>query len=101
VTRGSPEAYLRRASPFGSFAGGSLFREYDFHDFSGFDVPEYFGEPELMGMNDHYFSVLGVRCIGVRLFRFRLSPGVVRRGASPPFRAAVRELPAVHAGCGT
>jgi hypothetical protein len=65
-------------------ASGSLFRENDAHDFSGFDVPEYFGEPEFMGLDSDDFLFCVICRIGVHLFRFRFFSGVVRRVASPP-----------------
>jgi hypothetical protein len=57
----------------------------DQHNPSGFDVPEHFREPEVLGLDNHRFLFCVIRLIGVHLFRFRLSAGVVRREASPPF----------------
>jgi hypothetical protein len=69
-----------------SVASGALCRENDAHDPSGFDVPEHFREPELVGLDSNDFLFCVIRRIGVHLFRFRLFTGIVRREASPPFR---------------
>jgi hypothetical protein len=51
---------------------------------AGFDVPEHFGEPEVLGVDDHGWLFWVVRLIGVHLFRSWLLAGVVGRGASLP-----------------
>jgi hypothetical protein len=69
---------------FRSVARGAWCWENDADDPSGFDVPEYFGKPEFVGLDSDDFLFCVIRRIGVHLFRFLQFTGIVCREASPP-----------------
>lgn len=86
TVRGSPAGM--RVSLFSLSLGGGfrmgLRCGNDAHGLASFKVPEDFREPEFICRDNHDLLFRAIFLISVRLFRFRLRTGLVRRRASPP-----------------